>query len=447
MAAAAEKSSSRASATVAALSASALLQWCGASAILPLVTLYLRGKGASPAEVGVAIASYFVAALIVQYPLGWASDRLGRRPLLLGGLFVYAAASFSFLLFSGPLAVIAIRALQGAGSGTVDVAAAAEIGSTVPEDRRGRSFGTYFGARTAGLVIGPFVATVASPDSMSRIFAAAGALVLLASIPVFLVVPGGRGTVAAAEKTSLDAGGRQSLRGRASGEPPWKNRAVLGVAVVLAAVGLIGGIYEVCWSLLLHLRGATAWEIGLSWTLFAAPFVVASYPAGWLADHSDRTLLVVVSLVGTAGFAALYPFLDSIGLLVGLGVVEAAFVALTFPAVLSRLADSVGTGELGRAQGFVSSVETAATAVAALGAGAMFGVAAALPFLVAAGCVLAAAAALPWFWGKSPARSGPGREGKAVDGSLACLALDAAPGADSIVVTSASTVGPEVRTR
>jgi hypothetical protein len=76
----------------------------------------------------------------------------------------------------------------------------------------------------------------------------------------------------------------------------------------------------------------------------------------------------------------------------------------------------------------------------------MFGVAAALPFLVAAGCVLAAAAALPSFWARSPSRSRAGHEGKSVDGSLARLALDAAPGADSIVVTSAGTVGPEVGT-
>ena len=104
----------------------------------------------------------------------------------------------------------------------------------------------------------------------------------------------------------------------------WRNRSFLGVALGYAPTGVIIGVYEVCWSLLLHLKGATAWQIGFSWTLFAIPFAAMSLPGGWLVDHFDRRYLAAGSTLLSAGFAATYPFIHSIWLLIGLGSLEAA---------------------------------------------------------------------------------------------------------------------------
>lgn len=75
---------------VVVLAGAGFVEWLGASAILPLLPAYLRHHGTSPAMVGLVMAPYFLAGLVLQYPLGHLSDRIGHRPILVGGLLTYA---------------------------------------------------------------------------------------------------------------------------------------------------------------------------------------------------------------------------------------------------------------------------------------------------------------------------------------------------------------------
>ena len=80
-----------------------------------------------------------------------------------------------------------------------------------------------------------------------------------------------------------------------------------GALVAAAASGLTTGVYDICWTLLLVSRGAAGWQIGVSWTLFAVPFVVAARPSGWLADHMDRRFLVLGGVGTVHGLLRLVP--------------------------------------------------------------------------------------------------------------------------------------------
>ena len=71
---------------------------------MPLLPLYLRKLGSPVALVGVVIAAFFLAAIFVQYPIGRLSDRIGRRPVQLGGLLTFAVASAVFALIGPPIA-------------------------------------------------------------------------------------------------------------------------------------------------------------------------------------------------------------------------------------------------------------------------------------------------------------------------------------------------------
>ena len=87
---------------------------------------------------------------------------------------------------------------------------------------------------------------------------------------------------------------------------------LIGALLSAAAFGLTVGVYETCWTLLLTNRGAADWQVGLSWTLFCIPFVVASRPAGRLADTVDRRYLVVIALTVALACCAVYPFLHNL---------------------------------------------------------------------------------------------------------------------------------------
>jgi MFS family permease len=390
---------------VLALSLSAFAEWGGASAVLPLLPVYLRHEGSSVTLVGLTMASFFAAALLVQYPLGRLSDRIGRRSIQIGGLITYSIATILFIFVSAPLAALLFRGLQGAGVGVVDVGNAAAISEAVPESQRGRAFGALYGMRTAGMAIAPFFGSILGLRGMHWIFFGAAVVVLIAALPIVFFTPRyeRREPLRPHERTVL-----------------WRNRSVLGVAAAFLAGGIVVGMYEVCWSLLLTLRGAHPWQIGLSWTLFALPFALMSMPAGWLVDHMDRRHLTVLSLVGTAAFAATYPWLHSVALLVGLGAGEACAVALGGPAESAQLTRSVRAGEVGRAQGAVFSAQTGAMAVSASVAGVLFGVRPWLPFMIAAGAIMVCVGAVGLVW-----RGVPGR-GSAIPEPVASAGLSAA---------------------
>ncbi|MGH9302783.1 MAG: MFS transporter [Acidimicrobiales bacterium] len=375
---------------VAAVSASSFIEWAGATAVLPLLPVYLRHEGSSVPLVGMTMAAFFVAAVLVQYPLGRLSDRIGRKKVQIAGLVVYAAGSVLFGLDASPLLALLFRFLQGAGGGIVQVANAATIGETVPESWQGRAFGGLYGAQTVGMAIGPFFGGLLGLSGMRWMFFGAAACSLAAVLPIKAFVP---------------TGGYGRPPSTTQQKPPlWRNRSVVGVMIAFVAGGLLIGMYEVCWSLLLVLRGAQSWQIGLSWTLFALPFAVMALPAGWLVDRLDRRRLIVLALMVSAGFAALYPFLHSVALLVGLGAAEAVAVAIGQPAESAQLTQAVAPHELGRAQGAVSSAQTGATAVAAVLAGTLFGIDPAIPFVLVAAFMVAAAVVIAVLWRKVPGR-------------------------------------------
>ncbi|HLI44883.1 MAG TPA: MFS transporter [Acidimicrobiales bacterium] len=383
---------------VAAVSISAFAEWGGSSAVLPLLPVYLRRHGSSVTMVGFTMAAFFAAAVAVQYPLGRLSDRIGRRTIQVGGLVTYSLATLLFIFFSAPVATLALRALQGAGVGIVDVANSATIGEVVPESQRGRAYGALYGTRTVGMAVAPFLGGLFGLHAMSWLFLAAAIAVLLAALPILLFTPrfSQREPLRRHERTLL-----------------WRNRSVMGVGVAFLAGGIVVGMYEVCWSLLLTMRGARSWEIGLSWTLFAIPFAVISVPAGWLVDHMDRRVLTLVALAGTAAFASTYPFVGSVAWLVGLGAGEAVTVALGGPAQSAQLSRSVDGRELGRAQGAVSTAQTGAMAVSASIAGALFGLRAWLPFVLAGALIVCCIGVIGLLWRGVPGRGSavPARAG------------------------------------
>jgi DHA1 family multidrug resistance protein-like MFS transporter len=337
------------------------------------------------------MAAFFAAALLVQYPLGRLSDRIGRRKIQVGGLATYAVASVLFALVGAPWLALVFRALQGCGAGIVDVANAATIAEVVPPSHRGRAFGTFYGARNVAMAVGPFIGGLAGIEGMKWVFLLAAVASAAAIVPILAFLPSGRQARAALDSVTY----RIKL---------WRNRSFLGVTVAFVTVGVVVGVYEVCWSLLLTFRGATAWQVGISWTLFALPFAVMSFPAGWLVDHMDRRYLVAIAVAGSGAFAATYPFLHSVGLLIGLGSIEAMLVALGAPAESAQLAQSVPGAELGRAQGAAASAQTAATAVAAGVAGTMFAIHPWLPFLTASAIIFAGAALIGILWRGVPGR-------------------------------------------
>ncbi len=384
------------------LAASTFLLWLGAGALLPVLPMYLQSHGASGTVIGLAMGAFFAAGAAAQYPAGRLSDRRPGTGIVLIALLVNAIACVAFLGPFGPLPAIALRGLQGGAVGAAEVVSLALVGRHVLPGRRGSAYASIFGAQLAGLAAGPLLGSFAGVRLIGVLFVGAA----LASAAGCLPLLGLRTPVAAVRETVV---ARVSLR---------RMPDVRALLIAAAAIGLTTGVYETCWSLLLDRGGATSWQIGLSWSLFSVAFVATSALGGRLVDRLDRRRLVMTALVVSALLACVYPFVASIPAVITLGALEGVGVALAYPAVQSLLSQAAPARQLGHVQGSYVSVQTASTAVAAAGSGALFGMAAWLPFTATG---IAAIALLTWIaviWKRSAEWQPDGHRRAAGNGGL-----------------------------
>ena len=105
------------------------LRLLGIFLVLPVFSVYaVHYPEASLAMAGVAFGAYALTQSILQIPLGWASDRWGRKPILLIGLALFGVGSIGCGLAQNIFQLIIARVIQGTGAiGSVALAALADL--------------------------------------------------------------------------------------------------------------------------------------------------------------------------------------------------------------------------------------------------------------------------------------------------------------------------------
>ena len=102
---------------VSVIAAIAMLRMLGLFALLPVLSLYAAEfADATPLLVGLAVGAYGLTQAGLQIPMGALSDRIGRKPVIIGGLAVFAIGSAIAGLSDTIGGVITGRFLQGAGA-------------------------------------------------------------------------------------------------------------------------------------------------------------------------------------------------------------------------------------------------------------------------------------------------------------------------------------------
>ena len=176
--------------TSASLASIFALRMLGLFLILPVFAVHARTipGGDSPALVGLALGIYGLTQGLLQIPFGAASDRWGRKPVIVAGLVLFAAGSFIAASADDMFWTIIGRAVQGAGA--ISAAVTAFIADATREEHRtkamamvGASIGLMFALSLVGAP--PLYAAV----GMGGLFALTGVLALTAIAVVTWVVP------------------------------------------------------------------------------------------------------------------------------------------------------------------------------------------------------------------------------------------------------------------
>jgi multidrug resistance protein len=141
---------------LAILMITAFVDMVGVLMVLPLLPFFAMQLGGQGLVIGLLVSSFAIAQLLAAPMWGRVSDKYGRRPALLAGLFASAIAYVVFAFAHSLWALLFSRLIQGAGGGTVSVIQAYVADATKPE-QRARSLGWLSAATNAGVAIGPVI--------------------------------------------------------------------------------------------------------------------------------------------------------------------------------------------------------------------------------------------------------------------------------------------------
>jgi len=170
-----------------------LLQSLGWTSMI-LLPLYLDHLGASRAEIGAIISAARVGGLLSRPGIGWALDRVGRKPTLIVGTAVVVVGMWMVWPVEriGPL-IYAARAVFGVGMGCLFTGYFTFAADIIPVSRRTEGIALFGIAGLAPLAIGPLVERAGiQPADVRWFIPVVGFFVLGSAIGVALVPDKGR---------------------------------------------------------------------------------------------------------------------------------------------------------------------------------------------------------------------------------------------------------------
>ena len=354
----------------------------GIGFFLPILPLLVSARGGGSGLVGVVFASGVVARALVQYPAGRLSDRIGRRPVIVGSLLLYALIFPIYVLPIPPAALIGVRFAHALAAGGYEPAALALIADLTRADRRGAAFSRLRASDTLGLLLGPALGGLVAGFRLEYVFIA-GAVVCLAAAALMLALP--RPPPRPPEQGPAPA--PVSPRGLL-----WSLVPILALA---APIFWTFGVYDTVWSLYLTSRGATPLLVGISFATYALPIVAFAGLAGGLADRLGWVRAGTLSVLTFGLLAATYPFLSSVAVLILIGFLEGSLTAAGQPALNAVVSRVAPAGAQGQTQGVYQTGLNVAEVLGAVAGGWLYQARPAYAFFSAAAvCLVGAGASL-----------------------------------------------------
>ncbi|MFB6347718.1 MAG: MFS transporter [bacterium] len=317
------------------------LRMLGLFLVLPILSPYASSlEGARPILIGLAVGAFPLTQTLFQVPFGWLSDHIGRKPIIVVGLLLFATGSAIAAVASSIITLILGFCIQGAGAiGSVVVALLADLTRDSVRTRAMAMIGGSVGlALGIGFVFGPLISSYWSVPSL---FVIIGVLSLLAVPAVLYLVPTPDKFRSDSEGLSLSR-----LKGVLKDDSLWRlNTGVFTANATLRALFVVIPFF-----LASTILGEKEWLVYLMVLLVSG---IVMFPTIFVAERKGKIRLTLFASVAIVGLSlVVFPLagnrLD--GLLLGLTLYFIGFslIEAILPSLVTQLS---GENDRGTAMG------------------------------------------------------------------------------------------------
>jgi MFS family permease len=256
----------------------------------PLLALILERQGIDKSLIGLSTAATAMATIAAAPISGRLMQALGPRRLLLGAMVLSALIYVLLPTFPDYWAWFPLRFILGCCGSVIWVASEAWINSMAPDAKRGRIIAIYATASSGGMAIGPLLLLVTGSSGFAP-FIVAASFSLMGCLVTLLAghaVP------------------------RLEGRPTVRFLQFLLIAPMPYLLNLlfaaVGEAFHTFFAIYAVDHGTGEQRAFMIMTVMSLGGIALQYPLGWLADHMNRRLLLLLCVLVSIGGFLIVPY-------------------------------------------------------------------------------------------------------------------------------------------
>ncbi|HTE06779.1 MAG TPA: MFS transporter [Planctomycetota bacterium] len=332
----------------------------------PVLPLYVAALGGGPAIVGLTGAASTITGIALKAPAGALSDTLGRRPLLLGGLAVFALGPFLYFVDDAAW-LLPIRLFHGVATAVFGPVAAAAI-ADMARGRRGEYLSWLSNSRTCAGLLGSLAGGLILSSAALDVGRRSGAPIVpgLGSFHVAWWIAGAFGMAALCLGPMVMQRVREPEHRTASGAFAKLTKGLAEVAghrrvlLVSGCEGVqnltVGMVEQFLPLYAVIVAGRSPLEAGLIFGVQTVTTIASKPLLGRWSDVRGRKGLVVAGMLLCALPFAAIPWASGLVPLLGLALVFGLGEALVTAASSALVADLCRQESLGAAMGVFGTI-------------------------------------------------------------------------------------------
>lgn len=334
------------------------LAFTGIGLVVPIMPTFMNELGITGSTVGLLVASFSLAQLLVSPFAGRLSDRIGRKKVIVAGLIVFAISELIFGLANVSWILFVSRMLGGTGAALIMPAVMAYVADTTTFEERAKGMGLVNAAITTGFIIGPGIGGYLAELGMRVPFFCAAVAAGVAALITILILPESlseekRKEAQVAANTNQENLLTQLMRS-------YREPYFFGLIIVFVmAFGLAN--FETVFGLFVdHKFAFTPKDIAFVITFGSIAGAVVQVSAfGWILNKFGENKVISTCLITAAVFILLTLFASGFWAIIVVTFIIFLAMDILRPAVSTQLSKMAGESQ----QGFVAGMNSAYTSV------------------------------------------------------------------------------------